>query len=815
LALALPLRAQDVERALEKILEPLPEIDPFEKPSGTPLFFPDEIDKRARDLMIDALLDNREAVSGHLGFLKKEDARLRQQHRVISGLSERAQDIANNSIDDRSRFLAAQKEALRSASSPERKARLQAIIQHDDLQHSDLLVRQSTTNFWGGVVNRLLGSVDLVGVASGNYVGAAVETAISQLYALADGDMPIEERRALARDLDHLKRYPDDPRNGEIRRRVEIMQAKKVAALARKQLAKSAAAAKRQDFGAAHFHAELASFFQPESKEALRALTRAVKALEKRATDGTLAARAEPKRSPEEHADTADLLLALTLRDANQLERVAVTLDRKHRGKPLSDAARDAEAVALEMRGRHEEAKKIVAQLVRSGVTPQARKRAATLLASSEYNLLASFRDAQSERRLETAKYVLLGDDLLRKNLLYGAGAFAVAGPAGAATLGMVNAILLGSNAYNAAVNNPVSAQPVIDAGVTYVRNHPNSADSTEVYKVLAQAYEDRGMFQRAMAYHQLAGSSREKMDALKEKAAVALLNAAEKTKERGAREYYLSRVIDDFPDSPAAAQATRKLAALAKDENQGLRMSKQFLMENPELYGPNGLGLKAALFDGDTGNHEIASRGVNLINERELLVYYQTPWGVRSQSYPLPGKTADRFYVQLRDKNHHVALQDADQRAKGSVGGIQGLPAAVLRARSGKTASGTEEREDTTFTLVREATGPAYPRVLDHELLSESERNAGVKYQLPPMQGSISGSRFSMSGALPTGLWGDQLAVGTDRRGGFAGVRLPIPLIKDFIPVDLLIQGRPGGFSVYPRIHGSTDAGEDAELYR
>jgi hypothetical protein len=174
----------------------------------------------------------------------------------------------------------------------------------------------------------------------------------------------------------------------------------------------------------------------------------------------------------------------------------------------------------------------------------------------------------------------------------------------------------------------------------------------------------------------------------------------------------------------------------------------------------------------------------------------------------------SDRFYVQLRDKNHQVALADVNQRGKGSLGGIQGLPSAVLRARREKPEPKGDEREDTTFTLVREAS-MSYPRVLDHELLSESERNAGVKYKLPPIQGSISANRFSMSGALPTGLWGDQLAVGTDRRGSFAGVRLPIPLLKDFIPIDFIVHGRPGGFSVYPRIHSGAVSGDDPELYR
>jgi hypothetical protein len=58
------------------------------------------------------------------------------------------------------------------------------VINRDDHFQSEQLMRQSSTNFWGGMVNRLLSSIDLVGVASGNYIGAAAETALSQLYAL-------------------------------------------------------------------------------------------------------------------------------------------------------------------------------------------------------------------------------------------------------------------------------------------------------------------------------------------------------------------------------------------------------------------------------------------------------------------------------------------------------------------------------------------------------------------------------------------------------------------------------------------------------
>jgi hypothetical protein len=334
---------------------------------------------------------------------------------------------------------------------------------------------------------------------------------------------------------------------------------------------------------------------------------------------------------------------------------------------------------------------------------------------------------------------------------------------------------------------------------------------------VLAQAFEERGMFPKAIDYHQLAGSPKEKLDALKEKSARAYLAAAGKTQDRGAREYYLTQAVDLNPDSVMAAEAIRKLAELAKDENRGMRMSKQFLLAHPELFGSRGLGLKASLFDGDPRNMEIADRGVNLLGEGELLVYYQTPWGIRSQSYPINKPTADRFFITVREKNLQVAMSDVNQRAKDSIGGIKNLPASIARADRERRAANVEEHDDSTFTLVREAeaTGGNHRRVLDVELLTENERDPGSKYKLPPIQGSISASRFSMTGSLPTGLWGSQLAIGGDNRSPYGGVQLPMPLLEGFIPVDFMIQGRPGGVSLYPRIHTGATSGADPELYR
>jgi len=811
-------RAQEHPVPVEKILNPLPEFDPFEKTDAAPQFFPDAVDKRARETLIDALTNNRDALADDLKFFKSEDARLQKQHGTITGLSEHAQDLVNNTLQDRDRYLAAQKEALKNSSSPARKKYLESIINNDDLNLADQLMRQSTTNTWGGVFNRMLSSVDLVGVASGNYAGAVAESVISQIYALADRDMSIEQRRALARELDHLKRYPDDPRNAEIRKRAEALDKQKISALVRKQLDRAKEASKKGDFEKALFFAELASFLEPESpdtQKAVRQATQLVQDQTQRRQKSLVAV--QEHRPAEQDEDAKRLLQALSLRDAHQTERLAVDIEKKYHGKPLGDAALDAEAVALEMKGWHEESKKAVQQVARSAAAPEAKQRAKALLESPEYNLLASFQDAQTDRKVESVKYVLLGEDLLKKNILYAAGTMAAAGPAGAATLGTVNAILVGNNLVQVLTNNPISAQPIIDAGVAYVRTHPNSDNASEVYKVLADAYEERGAYDKAISYHELAGTPKTKIAQIKEKAANALLAAAGKTRDREARQYYLTSVIDEFPESPAAGDATKKLAELVKDENQGLRMSKQFLKEHPEIYGSGGLNLKASLFDGNVQNMELADRGVNLVSDHELVLYYQTPWGVRSQSQRLPTQATERFFAALRESNHQVAMADVNQRAKGSVGGIQNMPRPILTAERQPEKRQEQEKDDTTFSLVREAGGPlpSFPKVLDHELLSENERNPERKYQLPPIQGSISPRHFTMNGALPAGLWGNQLAIGTDPKGGFAGVQLPLPLLQGFIPVDFMVQGRPGGFSVYPRIHTGQDKGEDPELYR
>src|SRR5262245_40364727 len=79
-------QAQDKVLPLEKILNPLPDYSPFEQGAGeTPKYFPDEIDKRSRELLIDALINREDALSQHLQFFQSEDARLQKERGTSTG----------------------------------------------------------------------------------------------------------------------------------------------------------------------------------------------------------------------------------------------------------------------------------------------------------------------------------------------------------------------------------------------------------------------------------------------------------------------------------------------------------------------------------------------------------------------------------------------------------------------------------------------------------------------------------------------------------------------------------------------------------
>ena len=515
--------------------------------------------------------------------------------------------------------------------------------------------------------------------------------------------------------------------------------------------------------------------------------------------------------------DLTNLLYALTLRDTQKVEVHARAVEKRYRDKPLGESAKDAVAVSMDIQGRHEEAKRLLHKLARSSNSPYQKKRAEKLLESPDYNLLGRVQKARSRHRIQTIKYILLGENFLEKNLLLGVRPLMVHSLGAVNTWGMANLVFVGTHLFQVLTSQPVSDQPIIDKAVAYIRSHPESDSATEVYSLLAKAYEDRGDYDKAITYYKMSGeASKEKIADLQETAANRLLKGAEKSQRREVKEFYLRAILDFYPESSAVREARGRLAQLLKVENRGAKISKQFLLENPELYQRKGLGLKPSLFDGEISNMELADKGINLLSEDEILFHFQTPWGVQSRPYLVKAETIHRFQRTLRKRHYEIALGDVHTRTRGSRGGIDNLPIKTPK----KNGHGTKPHgEGTHITLVKRATGssPPYQKVLDYELFSENEKGTGKTFQMPQLQGSVSTTHFDISGDLPTTLWGNRVSFGSDEKSPFAGLQLPIPLLQDFIPVDFLVQGRLGQPSLIPQIHRfkNKHEKEDDSLFR
>ncbi len=385
---------------------------------------------------------------------------------------------------------------------------------------------------------------------------------------------------------------------------------------------------------------------------------------------------------------------------------------------------------------------------------------------------LAGVKQAEWEHDKQTLKYLLPGGGFVKDNFVVAGTQIATEGLAGAATFGALTIVQTGAKLFRLLIGNPVSQQKVIDEAEKYIHDTPPSERSPEVYEVLAKAYEKEGQLDRAIAYSKLAGKE-ERVPGLQERAGEALLQLAEQSEHQAQKETYLRTLLENYPQTKAARKAAPQLRALNLPENRGLRLSKEFLKENTDLVGPQGLGLKRELFDGDPDNVELTDEGLTLLPNAEVALRLQSDQGPRTKVYGVPEASWERFWRRFREKGYEQAAARGDR----------GL---ALLAQGAEAA--------------------------DITLKSQREKNEQTGWRmLPYLSGSVGESGVDLRGTLPKEIAGTRLAFGRDQRSAYVGMEVPVP----FIPVDFLLLGRNGMPSLYPRIRLPEQALEDEKLYQ
>jgi len=385
---------------------------------------------------------------------------------------------------------------------------------------------------------------------------------------------------------------------------------------------------------------------------------------------------------------------------------------------------------------------------------------------------LEGVKQAEWEHDKQTLTYLLPGGGFVKDNFIVAGTQVATEGLVGAATFGALTLLQTGAKLFRLMSGNPVSRQKVIDEGEKYVHDTPPDERSPEVYAVLAKAYEKEGRLDKAITYYKLAGKE-DRVPGLQERAGEGLLQLAEQSQHKEQKESYLRTVLEQYPETKAAHKAAPQFRTLHLPENRGLRLSKEFLKENSDLAGPQGLGLKRELFDGDPDNVELTDEGVTLLPSRELALRLQSDQGPRTKIYGVPEERWGQFWRRFREKGYEQAATRGDR----------GL---ALLAQGAEAA--------------------------DITLKSQREKNEQSGWRmLPYLAGSVGGSGMDVRGTLPKEIAGTRLSFGKDQQSAYVGMEVPMPLI----PVDFLFLGRDGVPSLYPRIRLPETELKDEELYR
>ncbi|MFQ6672431.1 MAG: tetratricopeptide repeat protein, partial [Candidatus Tectimicrobiota bacterium] len=607
---------------------------------------------------------------------------------------------------------------------------------------------------------------------------------------------------ALAEYKAYLAKHPRAPDADEVRAKIERLQRKKQRWAFQEAMKGAAGYLKAHDYDEAQAAYSRALELEPGSPEALEGLKRvdALRAEYEEAMDRSLTVvrrQAEPK-DPTEEAAYQRLLSAVAAGDHEAAKQRAEAFMERYPKSAFHDEAAYALASATALSGDRAGAKRLLKQVAWDHRKQNMGRRARLVLASQEFDRLGAFYAAQREHTRKQVQYALLGQDLARQNVDLGVYRYFVEGLKSIETLGMVN--LLGATVRTVTLvsNDPIPNDPIIETGLRFSRNHPDAPEVKEVYYQIGRAYEREHKHIEALIYYRLSGrASKRKTTALRAKAAKHLLAQATMAPTNLLKARLYRAIIEHFPETKAVAKAKARLVVLARQAQDRFRLSRKYLLNHPEVTGPQGLNLDPRLLDGDISNKEMHEKGLVLLRGNRMKIFFTLPDGSESEQIFLvhPDRVA-RFEGLMRDLDRKRAYALAEKYS---------LEGPVVAAREIFAGTVAAEKRYNPFIVqkVNEISGNVY--------LSEDELRQYEETLYAQLGADISSdlSDLSTGGSLYFLRYGAGLQFGVDPESPNVGALIPLG------PVDITTKMRATGLSVYPSLRLGTKPVPDAHLYK
>jgi hypothetical protein len=631
---------------------------------------PDAADLTAADLAAAALAGDSVETALALRRLEAIDTALSAWEEPPTGLIPTSHDLANATLPGERAYRSATRDLLeRDDLDPELEARLSRAAQDDPLELANQRIREAWLIDFGRAFNALsdpIGRSILTMSAAPYRITRAV---IEYLIAVRQQDaLSLQRRQALAHWKEFIRRHPDAEEVAELKPKVEAAEARLRQTRRDQALRVADEAFGKQDVRTALVFADRALRVVPEDPGALERRDRAAARL--------LALRADQSRSLDAAASgpagdpgaARPLALALLLPSGN-IGAAAEALIQRDPDGPLVDEARYARSIASEAAGRETQMWDELDELADENPSRvNMARHAAALTGDPRRNAWAAFRAARWHDRKNRALWVLVGP-------FY-------AGPRERRLPQPLEWALDAPSIAESVMSTPVrvlqlpwlpslpSLQAVAASARDYLARYPQGEHSAEVRDWLVGYESGRDNWIGAMSVAQTAPQADlAEIDRMRRLAGAQALDAASRERNRDLRIGMLQLIPERFPGTPAVETADARLRAeLEHASAQRIRLSRGFLLENPRVAGPHGLGLAPGLLDGDGSNGELHPEGVSLLGGRVIEICTIAPGADeteaphRAQETISPAQLA-RLVSEVEEADLRNSLLDRDDR--------------------------------------------------------------------------------------------------------------------------------------------------------
>ena len=680
LATACQTQAPRVAPTIHSPIEPLPTARSLE---------PSRSDRAAAQLTEAALASQPGQTQRALGHLALADPRLLPL----------GQDLANATLDDPIAYRKATQKLLRRPGlDPLLKSRLQRTVNKDPLAAADQRIfdhRHTVFAHTFNAVTEPLGKSIFTGMTVAPYK-LALSFAKWAMTLLEMDPLTLPERQARVLRKHFLDAHPDAPEAPRVREQVADAEEDFYETRHRHLMVAAKSAMNQGQPRLARIYAEQAHREVPDDRNSFQMTSRAkAKVAKQRSLRRSSVQFAATL--PHEIAPDSDRLASIPIETGLQASLSTLAMQRptvvRNVGESLLLPDTDLEASAKALREAdedgtlHDEADFIAAigqheagheesawynfnRLAhRDPRESNMARHAAALSADAWQNPYGSFLAEHSRQRQKSAFFFLFGETRIpRYKALPQSVGYLMAAPRMAqalATSPIRNLLALGNKKPNFEKGMAVSAY-------RYLERYPQGAHHRELVAWLYEYEQGQKNWTAALRLADFQpGFDPEERRELVEKAGEARLEAAGQMRRRDRRSSVLRDLARNFPDSNAGQQAGNLVRNEVEEATpQTIRMSREFLYENPAIAGPQGLGLRSTYLDGKLDNGELHPRGVVLLGGRVVEFNFVDVDGdeeaqpLRIQR-PISAERLAQTVAIVEERSFHNARLDPEMAAK------------------------------------------------------------------------------------------------------------------------------------------------------